>query len=234
MKIQRFSIQLGVSLALMAGLLPTQIQSVQAQSEIQDSDNGAGGFDSTVFAPASQPRVNLVIPAVTTNQIVNTSFTILNQLREGNYEFEESLSLNQATPQQNVAIAQRALQQLPIAQAKLQQNLAMVLTNPTEQAKNDWVSLLTKEGIPKAEAVQLIDSIAGIFGEVEKITPSAEEDFQNNISLRNNLAIELVEAVEAYNKLVKQLDNEVLQNPPNSLLAIRSVLFQASQATRQQ
>jgi len=224
MKIQRFSIQLGVSIALIAGLVPTQIQSVQAQSNIQDSDNGAGGFDSTVLAPSSQSRTITVISATTTNQTVNVSLNILNQLRQANYDLEVFQSLNQETPQQNAAIAQ----------PELQQNLALVLTNPTEKAKTEWVSLLTNEGIPEAEATQLIDSITGIFSELEKASPSAQKNLRNNISLRNNLAIELLEAVDAYNNLVKQLDSQVLQNPPNSLLAIRSVLFNISKATQKQ
>jgi len=127
-------------------------------------------------------------------------------------------------------------------------NLANVLTDPTNEARNVVLSRLTEAGIPEASATQLIEDLEQVFQEIGKLSKEErqevieeiegdvaepeERNFRDDKELRVAQARRLVRAVTSFNELVKELEMAALQNPPEELLAIRSALFEASETTR--
>lgn len=203
-KMKYLLIRTGLTLALVGGFLSMQTESVQAQV---NSDEGTGSSTSDIgtTAPNLVPSVRRVIPRITTNQYVTNSSNILTQLQSNNYEISSSL----------------------------QQDIATVLTNPTPDpdSENSLITTLVNDGLTQNQANQIVDSITSLFSDVE--SSNQEKNFEENILLRATQADKLGQAIENYNNVVRSLDNATLQNPPASLLTIRSILTEASQATKQ-
>ncbi len=243
MKMQRFSVPITVSL-LLGGfffLNPVQ-QTAQAQQGRAEgvppafSDFGGGTFDGATFAPGrtTPTRVETIVPAIPfdrTNEYVAIVINNLDELPRRNLFdlLEENLEIPG-----NIENEER----------EFQTNLAIVLINPTDEASNFVISRLTDAGIAENNATQLVQELEGMFQDIQELNneqirkvqqegPEAlEVDYRDNLELRARQARELIRAVDSFNQLIENLDSEVLNQPPNSLLTIRSVLFEASEATK--
>ena len=169
-----------------------------------DNGNGSSTSDIGTASPNLVPSVRRVIPRITTNQYVANSFNILSQLQANNYPISSSL----------------------------QQDIGTVLTNSTLDSENSLTSTLNNEGLTQNQANQIVESMTNLFSDID----SSDEggNFEGDIPLRASQADKLGKAIDTYNQVVRSLNNETLQNPPDSLLTIRSILVEASQATKQQ
>jgi hypothetical protein len=181
------------------------MQTESVQAQVSsDNGNGSSTSDIGTASPNLVPSVRRVIPRITTNQYVANSFNILSQLQANNYPISSSL----------------------------QQDIGTVLTNSTLDSENSLTSTLNNEGLTQNQANQIVESMTNLFSDID----SSDEggNFEEDIPLRASQADKLGKAIETYNQVVRSLNNETLQNPPDSLLTIRSILVEASQATRQQ
>jgi hypothetical protein len=169
-----------------------------------DNGNGSSTSDIGTASPNLVPSVRRVIPRITTNQYVANSFNILSQLQANNYPISSSL----------------------------QQDIGTVLTNSTLDSENSLTSTLNNGGLTQNQANQIVESMTNLFSDID----SSDEggNFEGDIPLRASQADKLGKAIDTYNQVVRSLNNETLQNPPDSLLTIRSILVEASQGTKQQ
>jgi len=234
MKMKRFSVQFGLSFALISGYLTLPTQLVQAQVA-SDSDITTDGSD---MAPGLLPSIKIAIASDRIFIYVSvTSNNILERLERGTY-FDPN-----------------------VVSSEVQERLAAVFTNPTSEDQEFLVGTLVINEISPSQATELIEIITGLFSEIEKVTSSSSEvnsqrsnnwiastappseavisqadnatrNFQDDLDLRIDQAEKLDKAIKRYNRWIASLDRETLQNPPASLQIIRQVLLDASDATR--
>ena len=235
MKFKPFSIPLCLSAAVLGGCLILQARPVNADFIFAPEgcpNSDAGGL---LVLPTLSP----VISIQTINGYVAITSEIVMQLKNGTY-FDPNVI--DATIQQTIAAV------LTSPTEANQQDLFNFLTGD-------------QQGLSAADANDIIDAIAGLFSDVpEGMMSSTESDaashlvagsitsgstflsqldnerqefnFEDDIRLRVDQAEKLARAIQRYNDLIKSLDLETLQNPPQALLGIRAILVEASEATR--
>lgn len=237
MKIKPFSIPLSLSAVLLGGCLILQAQSVNAQQS--QSDDTFNGSDVGILSPNSVPTVTPVISIQTVDNYVATTSSVVTQLENGSYFSTDTIA---ATIQQNIASV------LTSPNDTNQQNLFKFLTGG-------------EQGLTETDANAIINAIAGLFSDQANAMMSSSEsdapqnwvagsltsestflsqfdnerqefNFEDDIRLRVDQAEKLARAIKLYNDLIKSLDLETLQNPPQALLGIRAILVEASEATR--
>lgn len=101
---------------------------------------------------------------------------------------------------------------------EFQQKLASLLQN-SEEDRGFLIQALIDDGIPENLAEDLAGVVAGLLSEV----PDGD---------LNQQADQLTTAITDYNNLINDLETAILEEPPSSLLIIRQVLLEASNATR--
>jgi len=233
MKIKPFSIPL--SAALLGGYLVLQAQPANAQQ----SDDTFSGSDVGILSPNSVPTVTPVISIQTVNNYVAITSDVVTMLEDGTYFATDDIN---ETTQQTIAAV------LTSPTEANQQDLFDFLTGD-------------QQGLSNEDANDIINAIAGLFSDLpEGMMSSIDSDatsnwvagsitsgstflsqldnerqqfnFEDDIRLRVDQAEKLARAIQRYNDLIKSLDLETLQNPPQALLGIRAILVEASEATR--
>lgn len=235
MKMKDFSIQFGLSFALISGCLMIPAQQVQAQVA-SDSDITS---DVSDMAPGLLPTIKLAIRRDNITIFILVTSDIISQLQEGTYFDQETVPL------------------------ELQQRLAAVLTDSTSEDTEAIVEALVSEGISQDQASELASILEDFLSDVGELMSSLSEsetskqrsqnwiastvtppealrsqaeneppNFQDDLSLRIDAASKLDKTIKNYNQWLASLDLETLQNPPASLQMIRQVLLEASDATK--
>ena len=234
MKIKPFSIPLCLSAAVLGGCLILQARPVNANFIFapEGSNSDAGGL---LLPPTLSP----VISIQTINGYVAITSSVVTQLENGMY-FDSNVI--DATIQQTIASV------LTSPNDTNKQELLNFLTGDQQSLSDE-------------DANKIINAIAGLFSDLpEGMVSSSESDapqnwvagsltsestflsqfdnerqefnFEDDIRLRVDQAEKLARAIKRYNDLIKSLDLETLQNPPQALLGIRAILVEASEATR--
>jgi hypothetical protein len=246
MKILRFSILFGLGLALGGLLLPMQFQPVQAQ-EVPDSDNGAGAFDPGEIVPGIVTEGTDYLPIY-----VPTATNIIQQLNAGTYEPAIALGISSQLQQSiaNVFVLNEAdsvyvasAQDVIIALVEdgISQTQAEALVSSiaeifdaviegSESAFGEGGNLTSSKGQSILVACAKNCDIAQAEGDIES-PQEVNEANEQEIRIRVAEASTLLAAVNTFNEIVNELPPEQVLNPPDSVLFIRSILYDLVEAT---
>ncbi|MFW6357655.1 MAG: hypothetical protein ACOC0N_00345 [Chroococcales cyanobacterium] len=172
-------------------------------------------------------------------QVFFTSETRSNQATNQTEEREGFLVTNNPNYQQNLAPSNATTSNSEIAQSspqnnpnnsnqeqyqrqRFRSNLATHLTNSNPESSEILLSTLTDQGISQENAETLINSIENMFQEVDG----------GEIFFRVEMAKRIQTAQTTFNEVLQELDTEILETPPDSLLIIRDVIAEVVEATR--